>query len=66
MREAYMQLHTANRDLVKAHTIRSNNHQELLASLKSLNQLIQNAARLQGLLHLVLLIVSLLYHYALR
>ena len=47
MKEAYSQLHAANRDLLTAYSIRSTNHEELVQSLKALNQVIQNTARLQ-------------------
>mmetsp|Transcript_51970 Transcript_51970/g.86425 ORF Transcript_51970/g.86425 Transcript_51970/m.86425 type:complete len:704 (+) Transcript_51970:55-2166(+) len=47
MRKIYQQLYDLNRDLISEHTKRANNHNELLASLKEVNQMIQKAARLR-------------------
>ena len=48
MRKAYMELFDLNRDLINGYQIRCNNHDELLASLKIVNQTIQRAANLRG------------------
>ena len=41
------QLYDINRDLVSQYKIRCNNHQELMETLKEVNQIIQKAARLR-------------------
>lgn len=48
MRRGYSELYNMNRDLINGYTIRCSNHQELLACLKQLNQVIQKAGRLRG------------------
>ena len=48
MRKGYMELYDLNRDLINGYKIRSNNHTELLACLKQVNQKIQRAARLRS------------------
>lgn len=48
MRKRYVELFDLNRDLINGYTIRCNNHQELLACLKLVNQTIQRAGRLRG------------------
>ena len=57
MRKGYMELYDLNRDLINGYKIRCNNHQELLACLKQVNQIIQKSGRLRGkypmLLHLL-------------
>ncbi len=47
MRDVYMQLHAANKDLLQAFTIRNTNQDELQKHLKGLNQHIQKAAALR-------------------
>ncbi|OWF54157.1 Bardet-Biedl syndrome 2 protein homolog isoform X2 [Mizuhopecten yessoensis] len=47
MRKGYMELFNMNRDLINGYKIRCGNHQELLASLKQVNQVIQKAGRLR-------------------
>ncbi|XP_062616260.1 Bardet-Biedl syndrome 2 protein homolog [Saccostrea cucullata] len=47
MRKGYMELYNMNRDLINGYKIRCGNHQELLACLKQLNQMIQKAGRLR-------------------
>ena len=49
MRDAYVELHAANRDLLSAYAIRSTNHEELVAALKTLNQTIQQQTRLKSM-----------------
>lgn len=48
MKKRYRELYDLNRDLIKEYKIRSNNHNTLLACLKSVNQAIQRAGRLRG------------------
>lgn len=48
MKKRYRELYNLNRDLVSEYKIRSNNHNALLACLKSVNQAIQRAGRLRG------------------
>lgn len=48
MKKRYIELYDLNRDLVNEYKIRSNNHNALLARLKSVNQAIQRAGRLRG------------------
>lgn len=48
MKKRYRELYDLNRDLVNEYKIRSNNHNALLACLKSVNQAIQRAGRLRG------------------
>ena len=48
MRKWYSQLYDINRDLIAGYKIRCNNHQELMDTLKQVNQIIQKAARLRG------------------
>ncbi|XP_023180748.1 Bardet-Biedl syndrome 2 protein isoform X2 [Xiphophorus maculatus] len=47
MKKRYRELFDLNRDLINEYTIRSNNHNALLARLKSVNQAIQRAGRLR-------------------
>uniref|UniRef100_A0A7S0QX50 Bardet-Biedl syndrome 2 protein homolog n=1 Tax=Pyramimonas obovata TaxID=1411642 RepID=A0A7S0QX50_9CHLO len=47
MHKMYQNLFNLNRELIMEHTKRSTNHQELLAALKEVNQMIQKAARLR-------------------
>jgi Bardet-Biedl syndrome 2 protein len=47
MKRMYTDLYDLNRELIGEHIKRSNNHQELLSSLKQVNQMIQKAARLR-------------------
>ena len=49
MKRGYMQLYDLNKELVNAYIIRSNNHMELLDTLKIVNQYIQRAGRLRGM-----------------
>jgi Bardet-Biedl syndrome 2 protein len=48
MRQWYMQLYDINRDLIAGYKIRCHNHQELMETLKEVNQIIQKAGRLRG------------------
>lgn len=48
MKKRYRELYDLNRDLINEYKIRSNNHNALLACLKSVNQAIQRAGRLRG------------------
>ena len=48
MKKWYSQLYDINRDLVSGYKIRVNNHQELMETLKDINQIIQKAGRLRG------------------
>lgn len=48
MKKRYIELYDLNRDLINEYKIRSNNHNALLARLKSVNQAIQRAGRLRG------------------
>lgn len=57
MKKRYRELYDLNRDLINEYKIRSNNHNALLACLKSVNQAIQRAGRLRGR-HCVLVCVS--------
>ncbi|XP_005107459.1 Bardet-Biedl syndrome 2 protein homolog [Aplysia californica] len=47
MRKGYMELYDLNRDLIAGYNIRCNNHQELVACLKQVNQIIQKAGRVR-------------------
>ena len=47
LRKWCSQLYDINRDLVSQYKIRCNNHQELMETLKQVNQIIQKAARLR-------------------
>eukprot|EP01027_Heterolobosea_sp_BB2_P022819 GEZU01033661.1.p1 GENE.GEZU01033661.1~~GEZU01033661.1.p1 ORF type:complete len:176 (-),score=72.34 GEZU01033661.1:15-542(-) len=47
MRGMYSNLYDINRELIGEYIKRSNNHNELLAALKEVNQMIQKAARLR-------------------
>ncbi|XP_052064404.1 Bardet-Biedl syndrome 2 protein homolog [Mytilus californianus] len=47
MRKGYLELYNLNRDLINGYKIRCSNHQELLASLKIVNQIIQKSGRLR-------------------
>lgn len=47
MKRMYSELYTLNNELIGEYTKRSNNHQELLAALKEVNNMIQKAARLR-------------------
>ena len=53
MKKAYMQLYELNRDIITGYTIRCNNHTELLECLKIVNQAIQKAGKLRGMVHCV-------------
>ena len=48
MKKAYMQLYELNKDIVTGYKIRCNNHMELLECLKIVNQAIQKAGKLRG------------------
>ena len=48
MRRGYTELYNMNRDLINGYKIRCSNHQELLNSLKLVNQVIQKAGKLRG------------------
>jgi len=47
MRRGYMELYDLNRDLINGYKIRCTNHEELLKSLKIVNQTIQKAGNLR-------------------
>ena len=47
MKKWYSQLYDLNRDLISGYKIRCNNHQELMDTLKHVNQIIQKAGRLR-------------------
>ena len=47
MRKGYMELNELNRDLIGGYHVRSTNHDELVKSLKLVNQIIQKAAHLR-------------------
>ena len=51
MKKAYQQLYELNKDLITGYKIRCNNHLELLDSLRIVNQAIQKAGRLRGILY---------------
>jgi len=48
MRKGYVELQELNRELISGYQVRSTNHQELVKSLKIVNQIIQKAAQLRG------------------
>ena len=48
MKKWYSQLYDINRDLTAGYKIRMNNHQELMDTLKDVNQIIQKSGRLRG------------------
>uniref|UniRef100_A0A673JBW3 BBSome complex member BBS2 n=1 Tax=Sinocyclocheilus rhinocerous TaxID=307959 RepID=A0A673JBW3_9TELE len=48
MKKRFIELYDLNRDLINEYKIRSNNHNALLARLKSVNRAIQRAGRLRG------------------
>lgn len=48
MKNWYTQLNDINRDMIAGYKIRCNNHQELMDSLKQVNQIIQKAGKLRG------------------
>ena len=50
MRRGYMELYDLNRDLVNGYKIRCNNHTELINCMKMVNQIIQRAGNLRGML----------------
>ncbi|RUS70724.1 hypothetical protein EGW08_021515 [Elysia chlorotica] len=47
MRKGYMELYDLNRDLISGYNIRCQNHNELVACLKQVNQIIQKAGRVR-------------------
>jgi len=47
MRRAYSELYNQNAGLLGEYNKRANNHEQLLAALKEVNQMIQKAARLR-------------------
>ncbi|KAL4225721.1 Bardet-Biedl syndrome 2 protein [Mactra antiquata] len=47
MKKGYTELYNMNRDLINGYKIRCGNHQELLASLKQVNQVIQKAGKMR-------------------
>ncbi|KAK3767058.1 hypothetical protein RRG08_054106 [Elysia crispata] len=47
MRKGYIELYDLNRDLISGYNIRCQNHQELVACLKQVNQIIQKAGRVR-------------------
>ena len=57
MKKWYSQLYDINRDLTAGYKIRVNNHQELMDTLKDVNQIIQKAGRLRGKLEISFIIV---------
>jgi Bardet-Biedl syndrome 2 protein len=48
MGKVYSQLMVLNRGLMQEYEVRANNHMSLLSSLKDVNQMIQNAARMRA------------------
>ena len=50
MKKAYQQLYELNKDLITGYKIRCNNHLELLDSLRIVNQAVQRAGRLRGII----------------
>ncbi|KAL1131419.1 hypothetical protein AAG570_011036 [Ranatra chinensis] len=48
LRECYVQLQQVNGDLVRGHSVRVANHRELLATLHSLNAVIQHSSKLRS------------------
>lgn len=48
MRECYSELNQVNEEMVRMHTVRRSNHEELLEALRLINLIIQQAARLRG------------------
>ncbi len=48
MRKWYMQLNEVNRALITQHQIRCSTNENVTDSIKSINQIIQKAARLRG------------------
>ena len=47
LKKTYQMLSNTNGDLVAEYTKRSSNYQELLAALKKVNQILQNAGKLR-------------------
>ena len=47
MRRAYTELNALNQQLVIGYNVRAQNHENLLAALKEVNQMIQKAANLR-------------------
>ena len=47
MKKWYGQLYDINRDLIAGYKIRYNNHNDLMDTLKEVNQIIQRAGRLR-------------------
>lgn len=47
MRRAYTELNSLNQQLVIGYNVRAQNHENLLAALKEVNQMIQKAANLR-------------------
>ena len=50
MKRHYNELMNTNRDLISGYKIRSTNHEELLKNVKILNQVVQRAGNLRGIL----------------
>uniref|UniRef100_H2YY40 Bardet-Biedl syndrome 2 protein homolog n=1 Tax=Ciona savignyi TaxID=51511 RepID=H2YY40_CIOSA len=48
MKKGYIEVQDLNRDLVNGYKVRSANHQELVTSMKLVNQIIQKASHLRG------------------
>jgi Bardet-Biedl syndrome 2 protein len=48
MKRYYTQLYNLNQELIAQYKVRSNNHEELLSSLRQVNQIIQKTGRLRG------------------
>ncbi|RZF34924.1 hypothetical protein LSTR_LSTR011418 [Laodelphax striatellus] len=47
MREFYTELYQVNEEMINTHTVRRNNHEQLLEALRQINLIIQQAARLR-------------------
>ncbi|XP_039274908.1 Bardet-Biedl syndrome 2 protein homolog [Nilaparvata lugens] len=47
MREFYTELYQVNEEMINTHTVRRTNHEQLLESLRQINLIIQQAARLR-------------------
>ena len=55
MRRGYMELYDLNRDLINGYKIRCTNHEELVKSLKVVNQTIQRAGNLRGEINFIVM-----------
>jgi len=60
MKKGYVELFNMNRDLINGYKVRCSNHQELLASLKLVNLIIQKAGRMRSM-YMALSIILKMY-----